>query len=269
MRRACTGAGSVMRERLNHAWRVVATGVSFAAFGIGGLLLSLFVFPLLRLLVRDRARCRRLSRRLVQLSFRFHVELMRVLGVLTYELQGVERLRKPGQLVLANHPTLIDVVFLVSLMPNADCIVRSGLARNPFTRGPILACGYICNDDGGALVDDCIAALREGSTLLIFPEGTRSRRDAPMRLQRGAAHIAVRGRVGVTPVRLRCAPLTLGKGDKWYRVPPQRFHYSVEVGENLDVMPYLEDGQGEAIAARRFTEYLTNYFSNEARCTGG
>lgn len=258
-----------MREWLDRGWRVIATGISFAAFGIGGLLLGLFVFPLLRLLVRDRVRCRRISRRLVQASFRFHVELMRVLGVLTYELHDVERLREPGRLVLANHPTLIDVVFLISLMPNADCIVRSGLARNPFTRGPILACGYICNDDGAALVDDCIAALREGSTLLIFPEGTRTRRDVPMRLQRGAANIAVRGGVGVTPVRLRCSPLTLGKGDKWYRVPAQRFHYSVEVGENLDVTPYLADGQGEALAARRFTEYLTHYFLNEARRAGG
>ena len=197
-----------MREHLERGWRVLATGISFLAFGIGGLALGLFVFPLLRVLLRDRARCRAVSRRLVQRSFRFHVELMRVLGVLSYELHGVERLRQPGLLVLANHPTLIDVVFLISLMPNADCIVKSALARNPFTRGPILACGYICNDDGAGLVDDCIAALHAGGNLVIFPEGTRTRRDAPMRLQRGAANIAVRGRFDITPVRLGCEPLT-------------------------------------------------------------
>lgn len=246
---------------LNHGWRVLATGASFAVFGIGGLLLGVVVFPVLRLLVRDRQRCRQLSRRLVQRSFRWHVEFMRVTGVLSYELHGIERLRQPGQLVLANHPTLIDVVFLVSLMPNADCIVKSALARNPFTRGPILACDYIFNDDGAGLIADCIASIQAGSCLLIFPEGTRTRRGAPLKLQRGAANIAARGRIDVTPVRLHCEPLTLGKGDAWYRVPPRRFHYRIEVGDNIPVMPFLAQAQNEAQAARELTAFLTRHFS--------
>lgn len=250
-----------MRERIDRAWRIVATALSFLAFGVGGLLLGLIVFPLLRLCVRDRVACQRISRRLVQRSFRFHVELMRVLGVLTYDLRGIERLREPGLLVLANHPTLIDVVFLVSLMDNADCIVKSSLARNPFMRGPILACNYIFNDDGAGLIDDCIASLRAGSNLVIFPEGTRTRRDAPMKLQRGAANIAVRGHVDVTPVRIACIPLTLGKGERWYRVPPHRFHYSIEVGDNIPVAAFSDAGQGDALAARRLTDHLTEYFS--------
>ncbi|MCX7564275.1 lysophospholipid acyltransferase family protein [Xanthomonadaceae bacterium XH05] len=250
-----------MHERVNRAWRVVATGLSFLAFGVGGLLLGVFVFPSLRLVLRDRDACRRVSRRLVQRSFRCHVELMRVLGVLTYELRGVERLRDRGLLVLANHPTLIDVVFLVSLMDNADCIVKSSLMRNPFMRGPLLACGYIFNDDGAGLIDDCIASLHARSNLVIFPEGTRTRRGAPVRLQRGAANIAVRGSVDVTPVRISCEPMTLGKGERWYRVPPHRFHYSLEVGENIPVAAFRDAGQGSAVVARRLTDYLTQYFS--------
>lgn len=250
-----------MRERIDHGWRVLATGASFAVFGLGGLLLGLLVFPLLRFVVRDRGQCRRLSRRLVQHSFRWHIAFMRLSGVLSYELHGVERLRQPGQLVLANHPTLIDVVFLISLMPNADCIVKSSLARNPFTRGPILACDYIFNDDGAGLIEDCIGSVRSGSCLLIFPEGTRSRRDAPLQLQRGAAYIALLGELDIRPVRLRCEPLTLGKGDKWYRVPARRFHYSVEVGDNIPVRPFLDEGRSQARAARELTAFLTRYFS--------
>ena len=250
-----------MRNRIDRGWRIVATGVSFFAFGLGGLLLGLIVFPLLRLCIRNRVTCRRISRRLVQRCFRFHVELMRVLGVLTYDLRGAERLRQPGLLVLANHPTLIDVVFLISLMENADCIVKAALARNPFTRGPVLACGYTFNDDGAGLIDDCIASLRAGSNLVIFPEGTRTRRDEPMRLQRGAANIAVRGRVDVTPVRVSCTPMTLGKNERWYRVPSRRFHYSIEVGDNIPVAMFSDASHGDALAARRRTAYRTQYFS--------
>ena len=86
------------------------------------------------------------------------------------DADSLERLDRNGLLVLANHPTLVDVVLLVSRLPNADCVVKSRLANNPFTRGPVRATVYICNDNGAGLVDDCIASVRSGHNLLIFPE---------------------------------------------------------------------------------------------------
>jgi 1-acyl-sn-glycerol-3-phosphate acyltransferase len=251
-----------MLERINYAWRVVATGLSFFSFGVGGVLLRVLAFPLLTLFVRDPERRSRAARSIIHYNFAAFIELMRVLGVLTYEVRGLERLRRHGLLVLANHPTLIDVVFLVSLIENADCVVRSGLARNPFTRGPVKATGYVCNDGGAELVEACIASVRSGKNLVIFPEGTRTRRDAPQPLQRGAANIAIRGGVDITPVRISCTPPTLGKGEKWYRVPSRRFHVSLDVGDDLAVAPFL-DGTTEAQAARRLTDHLTGYFAME------
>jgi hypothetical protein len=54
---------------------------------------------------------------------------------MTYQIEGGERLQRDGLLVLANHPTLIDVVCLISLLPNADCVVKRAVACNPFMRG--------------------------------------------------------------------------------------------------------------------------------------
>ena len=264
-----------MRERIDHAWRVAGTGLSFLAFGLGGLFLGLCVLPPMLWLVRDPERRRRWARRIVQRSFAAHVELMRRLGVMTYEIRGRERLARDGLLVLANHPTLIDVVLLVSLLPNADCVVKSAVARNPFMRGPVRAAGYVSNDDGAGLVEDCIAAVRAGGALVIFPEGTRTTPGQPLRLQRGAANIAVRGALDITPVRITCAPPTLGKGDKWYRVPPTRFHMVIDVQEDLPIVPFLNGTEGadpsaggEALAARRLTEYLANYFAGDPSRAG-
>ena len=75
-----------MRARIHHAWRVAGTGLSFLAFGLGGLFLGLCVLPPMLWLVRDPERRRRWARRIVQRSFAAHVELMRRLGVMTYEL---------------------------------------------------------------------------------------------------------------------------------------------------------------------------------------
>lgn len=45
---ASAGAGAAVSElprRLDHAWRVFGTGLSFVAFGLGGLLLGVLVMP--------------------------------------------------------------------------------------------------------------------------------------------------------------------------------------------------------------------------------
>lgn len=253
-----------MGDVLDRAWRIVATAISFLSFGLGGIVLGLVVFPLLRLAVRDRKRLERLARGLVKRSFAGHFALMHRLGVLTWEVRGLERLNRPGQLVLANHPTLIDVVFLVSRIPDADCVVKSRLARNPFTRGPVLATGYIFNDEGAGLIDDCIRSVRSGHNLVIFPEGTRTPAGELLGpLQRGAANIAVRGGIDVTPVLIRCAPRTLGKGEKWYHVPSRRFHISIDVLPDLPVARFLSGGTSEAMAARRLTAELEVLFRTE------
>ncbi|KFN42932.1 lysophospholipid acyltransferase family protein [Arenimonas oryziterrae] len=262
MRPVDAGAGNGMRERLNYAWRVIATGLSFLSFGIGGVILWLLVFPLLSLLVRDLEVRSQKARAIIHRSFALFIGFMHRMGVLTYEIRGAERLERRGLLVLANHPTLIDVVFLVSLIPNADCVVKSRLATNPFTRGPVRATRYICNDNGAGLIEDCIASLRSGKNLIIFPEGTRTPRTGPATLQRGAANIAVRGLRDITPVIIRCSPPTLSKGEKWYRVPSRRFHVSIEVREDMPVAPFLA-GTSEAQAARKLTEHLTGYFDLE------
>jgi len=248
---------------LDRAWRVFGTGLSFAAFGLGGLLLGGLVLPTMLVLVPDAQRRRRGARWLVQRAFATHVGLMRRLGLLTWHIEGRERLQRDGLLILANHPTLIDVVFLISLLPNADCVVKQAVARNPFMRGPVRAAGYVSNDDGAGLVDDCIAAVKAGGNLVIFPEGTRTVPGQPLRLQRGAANIAVRGRLDITPVRISCTPATLGKGQKWYRVPSRRFHVQVEVGEDIPIAPFIDAGdapRGDALAARRVTEHLAQLF---------
>jgi 1-acyl-sn-glycerol-3-phosphate acyltransferase len=252
-----------MVKKLDYAWRVFATGLGFATFGLGGLALRLLYFPLLQLLVREPARQTRLARLAVHHTFRFFIEYMRLLGVLRYELKGVEKLSRSGLLILANHPTLIDVVFLIALVPNADCVVKASLANNPFTRGPVRATRYLCNDSGPGLIQDCIASVKAGNNLIIFPEGTRTPIHGPMQLQRGAANIAVRGPCNITPVTIRCEPLSLSKGTPWWKVPERRMHFTICVEDDIPVSSHDAEAGNAAKAARQLTTYLQGYFSRE------
>lgn len=249
-----------MIARLNYYWRLVATAISFACFGLGGLIIPVLAVPLI-LLVRDRDRRERAMKWLVHKSFWLFMRLMRVLGVCTFEVSGLQRLAKPGQLILANHPTLIDVVLLISLLPRADCVVKSALLRNPFTRGPLRAARYIANDSAEQLIEEASASMARGNSLVIFPEGTRTSPGKALKLQRGAANIAVRTANNITPVIIKCRPSTLTKEQPWYRIPERRFHISIRVDEAIAIAPYLD--KPPSVAARTLSHDLASYFTQE------
>jgi len=249
---------------LNRWWRVAATGFSFAGFGVGGLLLGLVVFPLL-LSVPQRARRAALARRVIHHLFQLFVAMICGLGLCSLEVRGRERLRRRGLLILASHPSLIDVVFLMSLVEHADCIVKAALLRNPFTRGPVRAAGFVCNDSGAGLLDDCVASVRAGNNLIVFPEGTRTPAGTALgRLQRGAANLAVRGALAITPVRITCTQPMLGKNDKWWRVPLRAGHFLIDVGDDIAIDPHLARAGAQALAARRLTDELARHLVAES-----
>lgn len=252
-----------MLNHLSHAWRVLATGFCFLSFGLGGLLLGVLVFPLIRLLWKEPQHCSRRARWVIQRTFRFFIGMMQWLGVLSYEVRDAHRLHRRGLLILANHPSLIDVVFLMALVNNADCIVKASLARNPATWGPVTAAGFVFNDSGVELIDDCLASIHAGKNLIIFPEGTRTPRDGEMRLQRGAANVAIRGGINITPVRITVQPPTLGKNEPWYSVPLRRPHFVFQIESDIAVDGFRKEADSEPLAARRLTDFLTHYFSTE------
>lgn len=228
--------------------------------------MGLIFFPLMNSFVKKPESSASVARKIIRVMFRTFIRLLRILGVLRYEISGLERLQRQGLLILANHPTLMDTVFLMAFVKDADCVLKSQLWENNFIRGSARAAGYIRNDTGTGLLSDGIASLRSGSNLIIFPEGTRT--DGSIAFKRGAANIAVRSLSNVTPVVIRCSPPTLGKGEKWWQVPSAMAHFSIAVKEDIDVQPFVETAGSETLAARHLTAYLQNYFIKESQCDG-
>jgi 1-acyl-sn-glycerol-3-phosphate acyltransferase len=253
----------VIAQRLNHGWRLFATGLSFTIFGIGGLIIPLLATPWITLTSTTPAQRQARARLFIHRTFRTYIHMMRALGVLTWEIQGEELLRRPGLLVLANHPCLIDVVFLIAFIPNPDCIVKGRLLANPAMRGYLRLTGFLRNDSGAELIEGARQSLAAGSALIIFPEGTRTLPGEPLRFQRGAANVALRTQTSVTPVTILCEPITLSKKHRWYHVPPRKVHMTLRVGADIPVSTY--DQQQPALAARQLTQDLQDYFTEELR----
>lgn len=250
-----------MLKSISYGWRLLATALCFAVFGLLGLVSGLVLFPLMRLVPGSAPAHRRRVRAAFRFGMRLFVEFMRGVGVLSYEFRGAERLGRPGQMILANHPSLIDVVFLIAFTPQAGCIVKGALWHNPFTRWPVVAAGFVSNASSFDMVEHTAAALREGQSVIIFPEGTRTTPGQALQFHRGAANIAVKAAQVVTPVFIRCEPTTLSKNMPWYRIPPRRVRFTLEVGADVELAEYRQ--APPPIASRAFNEHLLEVFASE------
>lgn len=256
---------SAVAAWLDRRWRQFATGLCFAVFGLGGLVFGLTVFPLFCLPARNAQVARRRAQLIVCYWFRFFANLMRVVGVISWEIHGAEKLRRPGQMIIANHPTLIDVVLLIGYIPQVDCIVKESLFRNPFTRLPVSWACYIANGgDAVKLVADCAATLKAGHSLMIFPEGTRSRPGEPLQIPHATARIALESEAPILPVTIRCTPLMLNKGRPWHDVPPRPGHFVIEVGDPYLASEVVGDAPTQTIAARRLSQEWARRFGGRA-----
>jgi len=254
--------------RIRQGRKILVSGVLFSILGLGGALLSLLVLPVLRLLPGGRAALRRRAGWLIHRSFKLFVFALETSGILRVEalgLPGPEQLK--GVLILSNHPSYLDVVVLIALLPKAVCVVKEAIYHSLFFGCIVRAAGYIPIGACGEVLAAGREALRAGKTLIIFPEGTRSRPGLPYKFRRGAAYLAQGSGARILPLVLDCCPPLLAKGHRWYHVPIETCRFRVRAGGTPSFDPSPAASSTPHVAARQLIEALESYYNKEAYVT--
>jgi 1-acyl-sn-glycerol-3-phosphate acyltransferase len=229
-------------KELNRYWRIFATGFCFSVFGIGALILASSIFPTIALFVYKKKQRSLAIRAAIKLSFKFFVGLMSFCGLISVRVQDFAPLKNSGgKIIIANHPSLIDIVILISLVPQSDCIVKASLGKNFFMRHVIKAAYILASKDIDNLFADCNKSLKDGNSLIIFPEGTRTVPGKKSKLSRGSAQLALRLGVDILPIRIDCHPSGLLKNQKWYDVAESKMQYVITAEPDILIEPYLKN----------------------------
>jgi len=225
---------------------------------VGGGVLATLVTPVVLLAKQDR---QKRTQDLVQLMFRLYLWLLQVTQLIVLRVECVEALRtSKGTIIVANHPSLLDVVVLMAYIPRAQWIIKHELWNHRFLGCLMRSAGYIRNDlEPEALMASCQRALAAGRCLIIFPEGTRTPLGKTPRFQRGFANIAFLMQAPVQAIAITCAPAVLYKGEPWWKVPLKQPVFCFLLGPSLDKGFYLRYKQ-RSIAVRRLVEYLESYY---------
>lgn len=198
-------------------------------FGAGGLGLSLL--SLLSGWLPATERSERFFQRLIHrhmAAFHGWCEFWRLVYV---RYHGFERMPSGGLVLAANHLALIDITCLLARMPEALCIFKPAIRRNPVLGAAARRAGYLGSDGGHELVRQAADKVAAGHTLIIFPEGTRLPPSGkPFPFRPGFVLIARRARRPIQLVRITTNSDVLTKGCAWWRLPRFPAHIEVTLG---------------------------------------
>ena len=137
-------------------------------------------------------------------------------------------------IIAANHPSLLDVVLIISRLPNAVCVMKSGLMDNLLFGSAARLARYIRNDDALQMIRNSREALGTGAQLVMFPEGTRTRQFPLNPLTPTLAMIARRSGAPVQTILLEFSSPYLGKEWPVWRKPRLPLYCRARLGRRFD-----------------------------------
>jgi 1-acyl-sn-glycerol-3-phosphate acyltransferase len=173
---------------------------------------------------------------LIGFLFRGFLTMMRASGVMKLDLSALDALRGQPSLVIApNHPCLLDAVFVIAHVPEVSCIMKAQIWDNVVLGGGARLAGYIRNDSVNNMVRSSAHELREGWPLLVFPEGTRTRRRPVNDFKGGFALIAKMARAPVQTVFIETDSPFLSKGWPLLKKPRFPLVYRARLGKRFTV----------------------------------
>jgi 1-acyl-sn-glycerol-3-phosphate acyltransferase len=177
---------------------------------------------------------RRIGRLAIMIGFRVYLYFLQAFCACRFDLSALDRLRGEGPMVIiANHPSLLDVVMIVSRLPNATCVMKASLMDNVLLGAAARVARYIRNDAPLGMVRRARSELAAGAQLVIFPEGSRTRGFPLDPFAGAAALIAASAGVPVQAVFIDFTSPYLGKAWPLFRKPELPLSFAIRLGRRF------------------------------------
>ena len=203
----------------------------------------------------------------ISAGFRMFSWSLTMTGAYRLDLSAIDSLRDGPPVILApNHPSLIDALLILTRHPNIACVLKAELMDNLFLGAGSRLARYIPSDQPRQMIKTAVADLREGGTLLLFPEGTRTTQDPINPLKASIGIIAKHANVPVQVAIIETDSPYLRKGWPLFRRPNLPITYRVRLGRRFDPPENVESFMTEL--QREFRQQLegapqTEWLSSE------
>lgn len=163
--------------------------------------------------------------------------IVKVSGI-NVNVTGLDNIDKSSQYIfLANHQSFYDIFILSAYLPlQFRYFIKKELYKVPFLNMAMWAARYIPIDRAESVsamksLKDGLKKIKQGKSILIFPEGTRSKDGKVKEFKRGSMLLASRARLSIVPVSISGTLGIMPKGSLLIQPTDVRviFHKPIEV----------------------------------------
>jgi len=174
-------------------------------------------------------------------------------------IQGKENIRKNEPMVfVSNHQSLLDIILMYNLFTHFKWVSKDSLFRIPFVGWNMSLNNYIKlkrKDPKShlSLMKQSEKHLQRGSSIFLFPEGTRSPDGEIHRFKDGAFLIAKKNRVGVQPVLIEGA---------YQAIPKKGFIMDHRQRIIIKVLPAVQAEEVKALKVKEISSQVQTDLKN-------
>ncbi|MGD1030780.1 MAG: lysophospholipid acyltransferase family protein [Opitutaceae bacterium] len=209
-----------MKARIKRGFYAACYILSWGWFAAVGLALNVVCTPLLLVPARSWIGIR--VRRAIRLLFKLWLCWFHACGMIRLTWTGFDEPLPAGTVYIANHPTILDATFILAKLPDAICVMKASLMRNPAIAPAAILAGYVVSGKPVDAVRDAAAKVAAGRSLLLFPEGTRTPAGTRLGPLKPAFFLcAERAKAPIQLIVVRAPADLAPKGRAWWRWPSE------------------------------------------------
>ena len=234
---------------------LVYSVLSFSYFGFGGLFISLISITLLKIIPVSKK---------IKMKWFHKVVSLFMKSVLYTNPYLIKRVKNVGNqtfenpaIIIANHMSFLDILVVGMLHPKIVFLVNDWVYNSPVFGKAVQVAGFYPVSSG---IEKGVSHLEEkvkqGYSLMIFPEGTRSPNNKMRRFHKGAFYLMEQLNLDVIPVLIHGNSEVNPKGSALIR----NGNITVKI---LDSIPIIDKNYGETYTQR--TKRISTYFKREFR----
>ena len=230
--------------------RSVLTISLFTFFGVS----TLFVRYIIMAFNKDEMKNYEILRK----SFAFFIWLLKILRIMKLEVSNLEKIKDiKNSIIVSTHPSFIDIVILISIIPYSTCFVAERLANNPILKGMVKLLFILEGQPLEMWVEEADKKLAKGLNVIIFPMGIRHRQNETPKIRRGASLISQKSGKNIALLDLKTSFDFLFIHQPFYEAGSEPVVFSLDYLGEINAKEYKEKYPDEVTFKTQVTKEIS------------
>lgn len=230
---------------------------AFFLFGFGALIIRYIIFPIQNIFIKKYENKKQKFLKTLQTSWIFIIGYLKFFKIIEVEIKDLEKLKNiKNKIIVSTHPSFIDIVLLMSIIPHSTCLVADKLAKNPFFKGMVNLLFVLQTQDSEKWINSSCDFLNSDINLIIFPMGSRHKSEEKPKIRRGTALLALKSAKNIIILNTDTNSKFLQKNQPVYKAGSKPIKYTVSYIKEINTEDFIRKYPDEVTFKTQLTKEI-------------